>query len=145
MDTLYQILLEAIKLALAGILGGLIGARANDKFARKRDQDAGIMAEKLKFIPLIDGLINLTDKCDGMMGSVRYEVHPRLYEPAMRFGLHLAGERLRSFNEVWGALANTTREEVSNRQPDTNDEQFDKMQKTLKSRLEALREVVHDT
>ena len=35
-----QILLEAIKLVLAGIAGGLIGARANDKLARGRDADA---------------------------------------------------------------------------------------------------------
>ena len=41
MNNFNQILLEAIKLSLAGIIGGLIGARANDKLTRRREQDAG--------------------------------------------------------------------------------------------------------
>jgi hypothetical protein len=40
MGTFYQIFLEAIKLVLAGIAGGLIGARANDRLARDRDSNA---------------------------------------------------------------------------------------------------------
>lgn len=40
---------EAIKLALTGIVGGLIGARANDKLARRREQDAGREKRKLDF------------------------------------------------------------------------------------------------
>ena len=39
MDTFYQILLEAIKLILAGVAGGLIGARDNDKLTILRDRD----------------------------------------------------------------------------------------------------------
>jgi len=37
MENFNQIILEAVKLALAGIIGGLIGARANDRFTRSRD------------------------------------------------------------------------------------------------------------
>jgi hypothetical protein len=48
-----QILLEAIKLALAGIIGGLIGARANDKLARRREQDAGRDNRKRDFLAFI--------------------------------------------------------------------------------------------
>ena len=50
MDTFNQILLEAIKLALAGIAGGLIGARANDKLTRQREKDSGISSRKREFL-----------------------------------------------------------------------------------------------
>lgn len=49
MNNFNQILLEAIKLSLAGIIGGLIGARANDKLTRRREQDAGRDSRKLNF------------------------------------------------------------------------------------------------
>jgi hypothetical protein len=42
LNTFNQILLEAIKLILAGIAGGLIGAWANDRLTRKREQDSSI-------------------------------------------------------------------------------------------------------
>lgn len=50
MNNFNQILLEAIKLALAGIAGGLIGARANDRFARIRDRDAGMANRRREFL-----------------------------------------------------------------------------------------------
>lgn len=53
MNNLNQILLEAIKLAFAGIIGGLIGARANDKLARRREQDAGRDNRKRDFLAFL--------------------------------------------------------------------------------------------
>src|ERR1039457_3879832 len=52
-DTHNQILLEAIKLALAGIVGGLIGAQANDKLTRRREKDAGKDKRKLDFLAFL--------------------------------------------------------------------------------------------
>ena len=57
MDTFYQILLEAIKLALAGIAGGLIGARANDRLARRRERETAVREDKLRFIPFLNQII----------------------------------------------------------------------------------------
>jgi hypothetical protein len=53
MNNFNQIMLEAIKLALAGIIGGLIGARANDKLARRREQEAGRDRRKLDFLAFL--------------------------------------------------------------------------------------------
>jgi hypothetical protein len=49
MNSFNQIMFEAIKLALAGIIGGLIGARANDKLTRRRERDTGRERRKLDF------------------------------------------------------------------------------------------------
>lgn len=53
MNNFNQILLEAIKLSLAGIIGGLIGARANDNLTRRREQDAGRDNRKLNFLAFL--------------------------------------------------------------------------------------------
>jgi hypothetical protein len=53
MNNFNQILLEAIKLTLAGIIGGLIGARTNDKLTRRREQDAGRDSRKLDFLAFL--------------------------------------------------------------------------------------------
>ncbi len=53
MNNVNDILFEAIKLALAGIIGGLIGARANDKLARKREQDTGRDNRKRNFLSFL--------------------------------------------------------------------------------------------
>lgn len=53
MHNLNDIFFEAIKLVLAGIIGGLIGARANDKFTRAREKESGIAQRKRDFIAYI--------------------------------------------------------------------------------------------
>jgi hypothetical protein len=53
MNIFNQIFLEFIKLALVGIIGGLIGARANDKLARRREQDAGRDSRKRDFLAFV--------------------------------------------------------------------------------------------
>jgi hypothetical protein len=115
------------------------------KVSRDKYQDSAseILAEKKNLLPLIEELIDWIPTCDGSLGSIRFEIKPRLSEPVRRFRLHLKGARLRAFNDTWEVLANTTREEVWNRQPNTTDEQYDKAKETLKTRLEALRKIVH--
>jgi hypothetical protein len=147
MNNVEHILFETIKVLVVAVAGGFIGARINDKFARKRSRDAGIMSEKLKLIPILDNLIDTAfpSKNQGLLGSIRREIRPRLYEPSRRFRIYLKGERLRLFNEAWETLANTTREEVENRDQITSDAEFNKMQITLQSRLEAFRKIVQET
>ena len=134
---------EFIRLAFAGMAGGLIGAYINDRLTRKRDMESGIMAEKKIFIPLIDGLIEWAKK-GNMIGHIRYESEQRLFQPAMRFRLLLKDRRLILFNEAWTTLIKTTQEEVCNQQYSDSDE-AKKMQQTILSRLEAVRKVVHET
>ena len=50
MSNLDQIILEVIRVVLAGIVGGLIGARANDRLTRHRDRDAGIANRRREFL-----------------------------------------------------------------------------------------------
>jgi hypothetical protein len=55
MNELDQILFEAIKVACAGIAGGLIGARANDKFTRKRERERDLENRRLRFREFLIG------------------------------------------------------------------------------------------
>jgi len=50
MTQLEEIFLEAVKLILAGLLGGLIGARANDRLTRNRERESGISCRKRSFL-----------------------------------------------------------------------------------------------
>ena len=85
----------------------------------------------------------MTANCEGYFGMVRHQIQDRrLFDLAMRFRLHLKGERLRAFNEAWEALDNTKRDEIHDGQYDTKPEELEKMGKTLASRLEALRKIV---
>ena len=68
-----------------------------------------------------------------------------MFEPAMRFRLHLKKRRLAEFNQIWEKFYNTTSAEVENRQPNDSDEEAKKMQQTLMDRLQALRKIVHES
>src|SRR5271154_2485707 len=57
MELFNQITLEAIKLVLAGIIGGLIGARANDRLTRRREKDAGMANRKREFLAFMAQLL----------------------------------------------------------------------------------------
>jgi hypothetical protein len=50
MNEFNDIILEAIKLILAGIIGGLIGARANDRLTRNRERESGVANRKRDFL-----------------------------------------------------------------------------------------------
>jgi hypothetical protein len=131
---------EFVRLAFAGLAGGLIGAYASDRLTRRREKESGIRAEKLKFIPLVDGLIDATKDCE-VPNLVRGSIH-RLYEPQLRFRLFLKGERLRAFNEAWGKLYQTTDDEVEAQFIfKKGDPRLVKVQQLLISRFEALREI----
>jgi hypothetical protein len=147
MNNVEQILLETIKITLVGILGGLIGARANDKFARKRDQDAVIAKDKKDFIFQIDELIETATNCE-IPHAVRARFH-RLYTPYLMFKPHLKGGRLTGYEEAWKKLQGTTMEEVQGSSPtasyDKASPELHKIQNMIMSRLEALREIVQDT
>jgi hypothetical protein len=132
----------------AGIVGGVLGALLtvvlSHWFTLWRDRRTGIKAEKSKFIPLIDGAILGTSKGESLR-MLFYDARRNMFEPAMRFRLHLKGGRLAAFNTIWEKFYNTTRDEVDNRQPSHSDEQANKTQQTLMSRLEALRKIVHES
>ncbi len=148
MNNIEEILFEAVRIACAGILGGLIGARANDKLARRRDKDSGLAADKkLIFLP-IDELIDTTRNCD-VPDMVRCSFRSRLYAPYSRFRLHLQGKRLIAYNEAWKKLVGTQSEEVSEKYggifDKSNSEELKNIQEMLVGRLETLRKIVRDT
>ena len=104
------------------------------------------MAEKLQFIPLIEVFIEAASRSNGeRLGFIRYDAQEKLFEPAIRFKLHLSGNQLRLFNESWEKFYRTTREEVYVAQHNDTQEQKDKMQHMLLSRLEALRKSVQES
>jgi len=86
METFNQILLEAIKLVLAGIAGGLIGARANDKLARRREQDAEKRASRQKLVATILRLL-LDMQHEGDLMGLRYNRKPELTSAIATFSV----------------------------------------------------------
>lgn len=135
---------DIARLVAAGVVGGLVATIAAHFLAKSRAKASGIMAEKMKLIPLIDRMFIQINNSGGLLGEIRREIHPLLQEPAMRFRLHLNGEKLRAFNDAWERLANTTWKEVENRQPNTSEAEFKKMEQTLISRLESLKKAASD-
>jgi hypothetical protein len=132
----------------AGILGGVLGALLtvvlNHWLTGWRDRRSGIKAEKSKFIPLIDSAILGTSKGQ-VLRMLFYDARRKMFEPAMRFRLHLKKRRLAEFNAIWEKFYNTTNTEVEDRQPNHSDEEARKMQQTLMDRLQALRKIVHES
>lgn len=143
-DTVWVSIPEFIRLAFAGTAGGLIGGYVTDRLTRKRDKESAMMTDKRAFVPLIDPLIMWAKKNEAL-GYIRYESEQRLLLPAMRFRMHLKGERLRLFDEAWERLIKTTRVEVDTRQPCDSDETANKMQQIILSRLEAVRKIAADS
>jgi len=132
----------------SGVVGGLAVAVASHFLTkdrdRQRDRASAISADKRAFIPVIDPLITWAKKGEAL-GFIRYEAEQRLTQHAMRFRMHLKGERLIEFNKAWDVLMKTTRDEVDTRQPNDSDETHKKMQDIILSRLEAVRKIAHDT
>jgi hypothetical protein len=70
MDNFHQIVSETIRisipefirLAFAGMAGGLIGAYVNDKLTRKRERDAGIANRKRIFLSFLNGWQAITGR-----------------------------------------------------------------------------------
>jgi hypothetical protein len=129
---------------LGGILGALLSSILNHWLTGRRAIRSGIRAEKSKFIPLIDSAILGTSKGE-VLRMLFYDARRKMFEPAMRFRLHLNGRRLDAFNEIWEKFYNTTSAEVEDRQPNHSDEEANKMQQTLMDRLKALRKIVHES
>jgi hypothetical protein len=143
-ETIRVSLPEFVRLLFAATGGGLIGAYLTDRLTRKREKESAMMADKRAFVPLIDPLIRWAKKGEGI-GYIRFESEKQLTAPAMRFRMHLKGERLRLFDEAWDTLMKTTRIEVADRQPGDSDETANKMKQTILSRLEAVRKIADDT
>jgi hypothetical protein len=83
LSTLDQIILEVIKLALAGIAGGLIGAKANDKLARSRDRESGIANRRREFLVFMRAWRKEVD--------MAYNDHEAIYKIPGLFGSTIAG------------------------------------------------------
>lgn len=78
MTNLNQIILEAIKLILAGVIGGLIGARANDRLTRNRERDAGVASRRREFLGFIAGWRSEMEKGNSIFTIAdRYEAQAR--------------------------------------------------------------------
>jgi hypothetical protein len=138
---------EFIRLAFAGMAGGLLGAYINDRLTRKRDKETGITSEKLVLMPMIDELIVTTKNCGHLLGEARAMIWPKLHISVSRFAERLKHrtKNLNSFNAAWEILRGTTREECPTQQPNTSDEVYAKQKELLISRLEALRKIVHES
>lgn len=128
--------------AVGGLASGLIIALVSHFLARERAKKSAIKAEKIKFIPALEELIETTKNCDGLLAEVRARIRPKLYDAAMRFRIHLKGRRLAKFNTAWETLLNTTREEAPNQQPCDNPAEIARLQSALKSRFEAVLQIV---
>jgi hypothetical protein len=152
METFNQILLEAIKLALAGIAGGLIGARANDRLARRRERETAIREDKLKFIPFLNQIIKDARQHDSPY-YVLIHYRADIEKAVWRFRLLLSGNRQRVFDEAWKKLEQTTEAELTGKtragmhgenqwmyEPD----ELRGIQKILISRLQALLDCVEN-
>jgi hypothetical protein len=131
----------------AGILGGVLGALLTVVLSHSltvwRERRTGIKVEKSKFIPLIDGYILGTSKGE-ILGMICNDARHKLFEPAMRFRLHLKGRRLAAFNEIWERFYQTKGLDVDI-QPNHSDEERKNKKQTLMSRLEALRKIASES
>jgi hypothetical protein len=133
------------RLVFASLGGGLIGAYLADKYARQRDKAAGIMAEKITIIPIIDGYLIGAKKGEiCTLALIRNESRSKLFEPVKRFRVKLTTKQQNRFDTIWDEFYNTTREEVDN-QPNVSDEENEKMKQKLVSRLEAVRKFVSES
>ena len=138
---------EFVRLAFAGMAGGLIGSYINDRLTRTRDKDSGITTERLVLIPLIDNLIFSTNNCGYLLGEARALVYPKLHESVSRFAVRLKHRHgcLERFKAAWETLRGTTQVECPTQQPDTSDEVYAKQKQLLLSRLEVLRKIVQES
>jgi hypothetical protein len=139
--------IDVARLVAAGIVGGLVATFAAHKLAGVRDRRTGINADKSKIFPEIERFITMSENGLGVFGQVRYQIQlPEFCELAVRFGLHLKGERLRKYNEIWNSLANASRDEIHDcNQPNTSKEEYDKVKSALMSKLEAFRKIVYES
>jgi hypothetical protein len=128
---------------LGGIFGGMLSAFLTHRLTLWREKRVSIKAEKLKIIPLIEGFI-FTAKAGELLGEVRFNAQQQLFEPAMRFRVHLNGATLERFNEAWTIFHNTTREEVHIVQPNEPQGKNEEMKQILVSRLENLLKTVKE-
>jgi hypothetical protein len=128
------VLIWIVTTTASGWIGYHWGLRSQKELEKFKARNA--------LIVMLDGFIDAVNKGGGGLGKIRGEAQEELFKPAMLFRTHLKGKRLRLFNEAWGSLANTTRDEVNNEQPNTIKDHFEQMQRLLLFRLTAIREIV---
>lgn len=134
---------------LGAILGILVKHRLDLGKSRVLKHESDIKADKLEFIPLIDGFISKAGSYPAP-NIVRRDCIRELQGWQRRFRLHLSGGKLKRFSEAWTALEQTTEQEMvaKNGQgvfTETQADEFRQVSKILTTRLEALRDTVHDT
>ncbi len=143
-----------LAIGAAGIGGGTVGSlltifithRLTISRERMLSHERGLASDKKPFILAIDTLIETTKNCE-----IPNIVKPRfreLNEAYLNFRPHLKDGRLAAYEDAWKKLQDTTWEEVvgsSGRRYKKTDPELHKIQGMIISRLEALREIIHDT
>ena len=68
----------------------------------------------------------------------------QLFEPIMRFRVHLTKRRARKFDLIWNSFYNTKAEEMDN-QPDVSPAESEKRKQMLVGLLESIRQFVSES
>lgn len=133
----------------AGILGGVLGALMTSILTHRltsyREKRSGIKAEKLRMIPMLDGYILSTRKGGSCVYRLLFfQSRRELFEPAMRFRVHLKKGQAIKFDLVWNSFYNTNADDIDN-QPDISPAESDKRQQKLLFMLESIRTFVSES